>query len=89
MDAVKPEEVKVSDMTAAELEKFVRRIIREELKAVYEYIFEIEQQMPDPDAGKEFKTEFMAGLEERRKVPISQRQGTPAEEVHRRLGLDE
>ena len=80
---------KVSDLTVGELKKLIREIVEEMLVPIHEYIYEIEDQMPDPDEGKPFNEEFMAGLEEDLQIPLSQRKGTRLEDALHELGIDD
>ena len=72
---------KVSILTVPEL----RQIIRE---LVGELIFELEQNLPDPDEGLEFKPEFEAALTE---LEEAKQQGKITyishDKVKQRLGL--
>lgn len=84
VDQVISDSTRIRDLTVGDLKALIKQMIDEQLKDVYEYIYEIEDQMPDPDAGKSLKKEVEAQLKAR-----SDRPGIPAEEVYRKLGLDE
>lgn len=76
---------KVADLTVEELEA----IIDAKLQPIWDYLFELEEQLPDPDAGKRLKSEVEARLRANLEIPLSKKAGIPADEVYRELGLDE
>jgi hypothetical protein len=70
----------------------LQNLTRDELKALMreilqELLWELEQQMPDPDEGLDFRPEIAAYLEAALKE--RDRRGKPYDEVVRGLGLDE
>jgi len=67
-------------ITRSELKTLVRELIEE-------ILWEMEQQMPDPDEGLELSPEFASILETAR-LQKGDRKLYPHEEVKRRLGLD-
>ena len=70
---------RVVDMTVAEL----REVIQE---TFLEMLGQLEDYLPDPDEGLEFKPEFAESL---RAYLRDRPRGRPAEEVWRELGLEE
>ena len=51
---------KVSDMTFGQLKSVLRSIVEE---VVAQAVFELEQELPDPDEGKSFRPEFVEKLQ--------------------------
>ncbi len=54
-------DTKVSEMTVGELKALIREVVSE---IVQHAVWELEMQLPDPDAGKEFTPEFAERLRE-------------------------
>lgn len=54
----------------AMIRQIVEEVIDEKLKAVYDYIHEIEDQLPDPDAGKALKPELERKLRAELEQPL-------------------
>lgn len=69
---------RVADLTIDEFKALIRQTVYEVLDEFYDD--------DDPDAGLEFKPEVAAYL---RDALIADRPGIPAEEVARRLGIEE
>jgi hypothetical protein len=94
MDATKPpeipvEEKKVSDLTVADLKGVIREMVEEMLKPLWDYIFELEEQLPDPDEGRPLKPEVEAELRELAKQPLRRGMGKSLEQVMRERDRDE
>lgn len=53
------DDTKLTNLTVGELKAIIRGVVGD---LVEQAVFELEQQLPDPDAGKEFKPEFAAQL---------------------------
>lgn len=75
--------VKVSELTVGEFKALIREIVEE---VVQQAVFELEQHLPDPDAGKEFKPEF---ADELRQALDEADTYYSLEQVKHELGLDE
>lgn len=85
------EEKQVSDLTVAELKKLIQATVEEMLEPLWEYLFTLEDSMPDPDAGKTLKPEFEAEL---RQLAADKTAGKPRRlltetELLQELGEDE
>jgi len=84
-----PDEIKImdkmrlADLTVGEFKALVREIVEE---IVQQAVFELEQQLADPDEGKEFKPEF---AQELHRALTEKGKLHTLEEVKRELGLDE
>lgn len=95
MDAVQEssekttEDKQVSDLTAAELKKLIQATVEEMLQPIWEYLFTLEDSMPDPDEGKMLKPELEAELKAALKDPLRRGKGISHEELLRELGLDD
>lgn len=50
-----PDSTKLGDLTLGEFKTVVRAIVED---AVQKAVFELEQELPDPDAGKELRPQF-------------------------------
>jgi hypothetical protein len=77
------DETRIIDITIGDLKALIRKIVEE---VVNEAMFELEQQLPDPDEGLEFKPEIAEYLSkpcEARGPYISM------EELTEELGLDD
>lgn len=56
-------ETKIADLTVGEFQALIRETIEAAVKPMIDRaVFELEQQFPDPDEGKEFTPEFAEGL---------------------------
>lgn len=77
------EKTKLTELTVGDLKVLIREIVAD---VVQQAVFELEQQFPDPDQGKEFKPEF---AEQLRESLNHQGKTYSLEEVKRELGLDE
>jgi hypothetical protein len=77
------EDTPLFHLTEQQLRAMIQDIVRAELKDVMAYIYELEAQIPDPDAGKALRPEVQAQL----------RMGSPKTIPHAQLkqdlGLDE
>ncbi len=74
---------KLNDLTVGELKTLIREIVEE---VIQDAVFQLEQQLPDPDEGLEFKPEIAERLQ---KFIQEKPRGIPAEQVMKELGLDE
>jgi hypothetical protein len=50
-----PDNAKLADLTLGEFKAVIRSVIED---VVQHAVFELEQELPDPDAGKELRPEF-------------------------------
>jgi hypothetical protein len=75
------ESSKLADLTVGEFKALLREIVEE---VVEHAIFELEQQLPDPDEGKNFRPEV---AEQLRKYLDEKPEGKPAKAVMKDLGL--
>jgi tryptophan synthase beta subunit len=73
----------LAELTVGDLKGLIREVVAD---VVQQAVFELEQQFPDPDAGKEFKPEFAEQLRESLNY---QGKTHSLEDVKRELGLDE
>ncbi|RMF78605.1 MAG: hypothetical protein D6737_14180 [Chloroflexi bacterium] len=73
----------LSTLTVGDLKAIVREIVEDSIERA---ILEIQQQLPDPDEGLEFKPEF---AEQLRQFLKERPEGRPAEDVMRELGLSD
>jgi hypothetical protein len=76
------QDTKVSEMTVGELKALIREVVSE---IVQRAVWELEMNLPDPDAGKEFTPEFAQRLRE--SIEDKSRLYS-IEEVEKALGLD-
>ncbi len=74
---------RLSDMTRDDLKLVVKEILDE---AIQEFLWELEQQMPDPDEGLTLRADVVESLLHAQR---EKRRGTPLDDVVRELGLDE
>jgi hypothetical protein len=74
---------KLSDMTVGEFKALIREIVED---VVQDAVFQLEQQLPDPDEGLKLKPEIARRLW---KATQEKPEGKPLEEVMRELGMDE
>lgn len=74
---------KLNDLNVGELKTLIREIVED---VVQDAVFRLEQQLPDPDEGLEFKPEI---AERMQKYIQEKTRGIPAEQVMKELGLDE
>jgi hypothetical protein len=72
---------KLADLTVGEFKILIREIVEE---VVEQAIFELEQQLPDPDEGKNFRPEVAQQL---RNYLDEKPEGQPAQGVLKELGL--
>lgn len=75
--------IKLADLTVGDLRMIIREIVED---VVQQAVFELEQQLPDPDEGLELKPEF---AEQLRKSLDEERELYSLEEVKKALGLDD
>ncbi len=73
----------LSTLTVGDLKAIVREIVEDSIERA---ILEIQQQLPGPDEGLEFKPEF---AEQLRQFLKERPEGRPAENVMRELGLSD
>ena len=78
-------DTKLSDLTVGDLQKLIGEATQ---KAMYDFLWELEAYLPDPDEGKELKPEFAQKL---REFIDNKDRGElkTLDEVSRELGLDE
>ncbi len=72
---------KLADLTVGEFKALMQEIVSD---IVQQAVFELEQQLPDPDAGKELRPEVAAELE---KYLEKKPSGKPASQIMDELGL--
>jgi hypothetical protein len=77
------DKTKLTELTVGDLKALIREIVED---VVHDAVFHLEQQLPDPDEGKELKPEFAERLRESLNY---QGKTYSLEEVKRELGLDE
>jgi len=75
------DKIKLAELTVGEFRTLVQEIVAD---AVEQAMFELEQQLPDPDAGKELRPEV---AEQLRKYLDEKPEGRPAEDIMKDLGL--
>lgn len=80
------EDKRLADMTVGEFKVLWREMMQETLKEIQGMIWELEQQLPDPDEGLELKPEVAKRIEEA--LADKNLKGTPLEDVAREMGLD-
>jgi len=77
-----------AETVPANLEDTIRRIvgevIDEKLKAVYEYIYQLEDEMPDPDEGKRLNPDLEKRLKAKLEEPL--KRGKPLSEYLKSKG---
>lgn len=78
-----PDQAKIADLTVGEFKTLIHGVIQD---VVQQAVFELEQQLPDPDEGKAFKPEFAAQLEQ---ALDEAGELYPLEVVKRELGIDD
>jgi hypothetical protein len=71
------DQTRVSELTVGELRQIIRDLLQDT-------VFQITQELPDPDAGLKLKPEVAGQLWSAMHEPSDSR---PAEEVYRELGL--
>lgn len=77
------DETKLADLTVGEFKSLLTDIVT---TIVEQAVFELEQQLPDPDEGKELRPEV---AEQLRQALHEERELYSVEEVMKELGLDE
>ncbi len=82
---VKEKEKRIADLTVGEFEALMDRMMQRMFEKIEDLIFDLEQQLPDPDEGLEFKPAVAERLREALHAP---ERGIPIEDVVRELGLD-
>lgn len=78
-----PDNIKLGDLTLGEFKAVIRSIVED---VVQQAIFELEQELPDPDAGKEMRSTFADKLREaiHEEEPL-----ITFEEIENELGFNE
>jgi hypothetical protein len=84
---VKEKEKRLADLTVGEFDALMDLMMQKMLEKIEELFFDLEQQLPDPDEGLEFKPEVAERL--RAFLKEENPRGTPLEDVVRELGLDD
>jgi hypothetical protein len=77
------DDTKLADLTVGEFKTMIRVIVED---IVQQAVFELEQELPDPDAGLKLRPEIVRRLW---KSTHEKPEGKPIEDVVRELGLDE
>lgn len=77
------EDTRLAELTVGELKAIIREVVED---IVQQAVFELEQQLPDPDTGKELKPEFAERL---RQAVQEHGEIKSLDEVKRELGFDE
>ncbi len=77
-----PENTKIAELSVKEFRTLMHDIVA---NVVQEALFELEQQLPDPDAGKALKPAF---AEQLRQSVIEEDELVSIESVAQELGLD-
>ncbi|MBA3873999.1 MAG: hypothetical protein H0X30_33110 [Anaerolineae bacterium] len=78
-----PDNTKLGDLTLGEFKAVIRSIVED---VVQQAVFELEQELPDPDAGKEMRSEFTEKL---RQAIHEEEPLITLDEVANELGLNE
>ena len=73
----------VGKINRDDLKALVREVVEE---VIEEMLWKIEQQLPDPDQGLEFRPEVAEHL---RRAIQEKHRGTPIDEIMKEMGLDE
>lgn len=76
------DKTKLTELTVGDLKALIREIVED---VVQQAVFELEQQLPDPDEGLEFKPEI---AERMQRYLEEKPHGIPAEQVMKELGLE-
>lgn len=75
------DKTKLAEITVGEFKTLIREIVAD---VVEKAMFELEQQLPDPDEGKELRPEV---AEQLRTYLDEKPEGRPAEDILKELGL--
>lgn len=78
-----PDNTKLADLTLGEFKAAIRGIIED---VVQQAVFELEQELPDPDAGKDLRPEFTEKL---RQTVHDEEPLITLDEIEKELGLNE
>jgi hypothetical protein len=78
-----PDNTKLADLTLGEFKAAIRGIIED---VVQQAVFELEQELPDPDAGKDLRPEFADKL---RRAIHDEEPLVTLDEIEKELGLNE
>ena len=78
-----PDNTKLADLTLGEFKAVIRGIVED---VVQQAVFELEQELPDPDIGKDLRPEFAEKL---RQAVHDEEPLITLDEIEKDLGLNE
>jgi hypothetical protein len=78
-----PDSTKLADLTLGEFKTIIRSVMED---VVQQAVFELEQELPDPDTGKELRPEFAEKL---RQAVHDEEPLITLGEIKKELGLNE